>query len=95
MLLVFNYKSLTLSLNFFLQPQELIHHLDQIFTDQSTVFKLNVYFDFPLRNKETGELQYHHAFRNNPLKSLFQISTEASLQLVWDALRDIDVLEWV
>ena len=33
-----------------LQPQELITHLNNIFTDQSTVFKLNVSFGFILRN---------------------------------------------
>ena len=80
-----------------LQPQEMIQHLDEIFTDQSTVFKLNVSFGFILRNNETGELQYHYASRNNNhlFDSPFQITTAADLQPVREALRDIDVLEWV
>ena len=48
-----------------LQPQELITHQDNNFTDQSTVFKLNVSFGFNLRNNETGALQYYYAPRNN------------------------------
>lgn len=80
-----------------LQPQELINHLDQIFADQSTVFKLNVSFGFILRNNETGDLQYHYASRNNNhlFESPFQIATAADLQQVREALRNIDILEWV
>ena len=80
-----------------LQPQELINHLDQIFTDQSTVFKLNVSFGFILRNNESGELQYHYASRNNNhlFESPFQITTAADLQQVREALQNIDILEWV
>lgn len=54
-----------------LQPQELINHLDQIFTDQSTVFKLNVSFGFILRNNETGELQYLYASTRLQLQPIF------------------------
>ena len=80
-----------------LQPQELINHLDQIFADQSTVFKLNVSFGFILRNNETGDLQYHYASRNNNqlFESPFQIATAADLQQVREALCNIDILEWV
>ena len=80
-----------------LQPQELINPLDQIFADQSTVFKLNVSFGFILRNNETGDLQYHYASRNNNhlFESPFQIATAADLQQVREALRNIDILEWV
>ena len=48
-----------------LQPREISNHLDEIFTDQSTVFKVNVSFAFFLRNNEIGELQYYYASRNN------------------------------
>ena len=80
-----------------LQPQELLNHLDEIFTDQSTVFKLNVSFGFILRNNETGDLQYHYASRNNNhlFEAPFQITTAADLQQVREALRNIDILEWV
>ena len=80
-----------------LQPQELITHLNNIFTDQSTVFKLNVSFGFILRNNETGALQYYYASRNNEqvFEEPFQINTAADLQQVREALVNLDVLEWV
>ncbi|KAJ7382807.1 hypothetical protein OS493_032768 [Desmophyllum pertusum] len=80
-----------------LQPQELTAHLDQIFTDQSTVFKLNVSFGFILRNNETGELQYHYASRNNhqAFEEPFQIATAPDLDQVREALQNLDALEWV
>ena len=80
-----------------LQPQELITHLNNIFTDQSTVFKLNVSFGFILRNNETGALQYYYASRNNEqvFEAPFQITTSADLQQVREALLNLDVLEWV
>ena len=80
-----------------LQPQELITHLNNIFTDQSTVFKLNVSFGFILRNNETGALQYYYASRNNEqvFEAPFQIITAADLQQVREALLNLDVLEWV
>ncbi|CAH3132565.1 unnamed protein product [Porites lobata] len=79
------------------QPQEVIQHLDEIFTDQSTVFKLNVSFGFILRNNETGALQYYYASRNNEqvFEAPFQITTAADLPHVRDALLNLDVLEWV
>ena len=86
--------------NFFLtslQPQEISNHLDDIFTDQSTVFKINVSFGFILRNNETGELQYYYASRNNEqvFEEPFQITTAADLPQVREALKNLDVLEWV
>ena len=44
-----------------LQPREIIQHLDEKFSNQSTVFKLNVSFVFILRNNQTPELQYYYA----------------------------------
>ena len=80
-----------------LQPQEISNHLDEIFFDQSTVFKLNVAFGFILRNNETGELQYYYASRNNDqvFEEPFQITTAADLPQVREALKNLDVLEWV
>ena len=54
-------------------------------------------FGYILRNNENGELQYHYASRDNNhlFDSPFQITTAADLQPVREALRDIDVLEWV
>ena len=68
-----------------------------IFTDQSTVFKLNVSFGFILGNNETGALQYYYASKNKEqvLEEPFQITTAADLQQVRDALLNLDVLEWV
>ena len=80
-----------------LQPQAISNHLDKIFTDQSTVFKLDVSFGFILRNNETGELQYYYASRNNEhvFEEPFQIATTADLPQVREALQNLDVLEWV
>ena len=79
------------------QPQEVIRHLDEIFTDQSTVFELNVSFGFILRNNETGALQYYYASRNNDqvFEEPFQITAAADLQQVREALLNLDVLKWV
>ena len=67
-----------------LQPQELVNHLNDIFTDQTTVFKLNVSFGFILRNNEAGALQYYYASRNNEqvFEEPLQIATAADLQQV-------------
>ncbi|KAL9961202.1 hypothetical protein ACROYT_G030103 [Oculina patagonica] len=80
-----------------LNSSELITHLDEIFEDQSNVFKLNIAFGFILRNNETNELQYYYASRNNNLlfESPFQIATAAELQQVRQTLEDIDILEFV
>ena len=66
----------------FLQPQELVNHLDAIFADQSTVFKLNFSFGFILRNNETGDLQYHHSSANNNLvlEQPFLVSNNEDLE---------------
>ena len=80
-----------------LRPQEIIQHLDEIFVDQSTVFKLNVSFGFILRNNETGDLQYYYASRNNEqvFQEPFQIARATDLQQFRQALKNLDVLEWV
>ena len=79
------------------QPQDIIQHLDEIFVDQSSIFKLNVSFGFILRNNKTGDLQYYYASRNNEqdFQELFQIATATDLQQVQQALENLDVLEWV
>lgn len=78
-----------------LQPQELTNHVEQIFTDQNTVFKINVSFGFILHNNETNELKYYYASRNNNLlfESPFQIATAVNLQQVQQTLVDTDILE--
>ena len=48
-----------------LNPQEFLQHLDPMFANQSTVFKLIVSFGFILQNIETGELRYHHSLKSN------------------------------
>ena len=80
-----------------LQPREIIQPLDEIFADQSSVFKLNVSFGFILRNNETGDLEYYYASRNNEqvFEEPFQIATATDLQQVRESLQKLDVLEWV
>ena len=56
-----------------LQPQELITHLNNIFTDQSTVFKLNVSFGFILGNNETGALIMPPKIKKKSLKNPFKL----------------------
>ena len=81
----------------FIHPSQLMDHLNDIFLDQNTVFKLNVSFGFILRNNETSALQYYYASRNNNhlFDSPFQIATEADLEQLCQALCDTDILEWV
>ena len=80
----------------YLHPDELLDHLNDIFFDQNTVFKLNVSFGFILRNNETDALQYYYTSRNNHLFDIpFQIATAADLQQVRDAFRETDMLEWI
>ena len=58
-----------------LQPQELMTHLNELFTDQSTVFKLNASFGFILCNNETGALQNYYASKivSKSLKRPFKL----------------------
>lgn len=82
---------------FSLQPQELVNRLEDSFTDQSIVFKLNVSFGF-IRNNETGTLQYYYVSRNNEqvgFEKPFQIATAAGIQQVRQGLENLHVLEWV
>ena len=44
---------------------ELVHDVERIFQDQTTVFKLNLSFGFVLFNNDTEEMQYHHTSANN------------------------------
>ena len=50
-----------------INPGSLREQLSRVFTDQFTVFKINLSFGFILRNTETGALQYHHPSANNNL----------------------------
>ena len=79
-----------------LQPATIRTHLNDIFRDQRTVFKLNLSFVLLLKNQETGESSYYHASANNHLAFLepFVIAREADLQQVREALNNVDVLEW-
>ena len=38
---------------------ELVHDVERIFQDQTTVFKINLSFGFVLFNNDTEEMQYH------------------------------------
>ena len=71
-----------------LQPATMATHLNDIFRDQRTVFKLNLSFGFLLRNQETGDL------RDLAFPEPFVIAREADLQQVREALNNLDVLEW-
>ena len=69
-----------------LQPQELMTHLNELFTDQSTVFKLNASFGFILCNNETGALQNYYASKivskslKRPFKSPPQLTFSKSVK---------------
>ena len=80
-----------------LNTNDLIQHVDPIFQDQTTVFRLNVSFGFILRNNETGELQYFHPSHNNTrlFEEPFLISNAQDLHQVYDALGNVDILEWI
>ncbi len=44
---------------------ELVDDVEQIFQDQTSVFKLNLSFGFVLFNNDTEQMQYHHSSANN------------------------------
>ena len=71
--------------------------LNRIFTDETTVFKVNFAFGFILRNTETGALQYHHPSANNNfvLEQPFQISNQDDLDCAIQKITNIDFLEWI
>ena len=79
-----------------LLPSDITRHLDDIFNDQNSVFKLNVSFGFILRNNESNALQYHYASRNNEqvFEEPFLIATRNDLLQVITAINDLDVLTW-
>ena len=74
----------------------MVSHLNDIFRDQRTVFKLNLSSGFLLRNQETGDLRYYHASANNHVTfpEPFVIARDVDLQQVREALNNLDVLEW-
>ena len=80
-----------------MSPTALREQLSRIFSDQTTVFKINFAFGFILRITETGALQYHHPSANNNLvlEQPFLVSNQADLDRLHQQLAEIDFLEWV
>ena len=80
-----------------LHPQEIIQHIDEIFAEQSTIFKLNVCFGFILQKKRNRQLTVLLHFRNNEqvFQEPFQIATAADHGQVQESLQNQAVLEWV
>ena len=79
-----------------LQQVTMATHLNDMFRDQRTVFKLNLSFGFVLWNQEIADLRYYHAAAINHLAfpEPFVIAREADLQQVREALSNLYVLEW-
>ena len=75
---------------------QLVDHIERIFHDQTTVFKLNLSFGFILFNNETVQMQCHHSSVNNArvFDTPFQIRNLEDLQQVREALQNIDIHEW-
>ena len=80
-----------------ISPTALREQLSRIFTDQTTVFKVNFAFGFILRNTETGALQYHHPSANNNLvlEQPFLVSNQDDLERAIEEISNIDFLEWI
>ena len=80
-----------------ISPTSLREQLNRIFSDQPTVFKVNLAFGFILRNTETGALQYHHPSANNNLvlEQPFLISDQDDLERLYQWIAQIDFLKWL
>ncbi|KAK3721433.1 hypothetical protein QZH41_020690, partial [Actinostola sp. cb2023] len=86
--------------NFRLTPdghQRFPEYLQQILTDQSTVFKINLSFGYILRNNETDELTYYHTSANNHrlFDEPYLITNPNNLQQLIDDLHNTDFIEWI
>jgi len=77
--------------------QRFPEYLQQILTDQSTVFKINLSFGYILRNNETDELTYYHASANNYrlFDEPYLITNPINLQQLIDDLSNTDFIEWI
>ena len=75
---------------------ELVHNVEQIFQDQTSVFKLNLSFGFVLFNNDTEQMQYHHSSANNNrvFEAPFPVRNREDLEQVRSALENLDVFEW-
>jgi hypothetical protein len=75
---------------------QLVNSIQHIFGDQTTVFKLNLSFDFVLFNNETQQMQYHHPSANNSrvFDTPFQIHNREDLAQVRETMQNIDIHEW-
>ena len=64
---------------------------------QTTAFKINLSFDFILRNIETGVLRYYHPSQNNARFFYVPhlIRTEEDLERVLEELSRHDILEYI
>jgi hypothetical protein len=67
-----------------------------IFTQQTSAFKINVSFGFILRNVETGELRYYHPSQSNArfVDVPHLIRNVEDLQKFLDELSRHDMLEY-
>ena len=73
---------------------EFSSHVERIFDDQTTVFKLiNLSFGFVLFDNATEQMQYHHSSANNNrvFDSRFQIRNRQNLDQIRAALENMDV----
>ena len=68
-----------------------------IFTQQTSAFRINVSFGFILRNVETGELRYYHPSQNNArfFDVPHLIRNEEDLDKFQDELSHHDMLEYI
>ena len=68
-----------------------------IFTQQTSAFKINVSFGFILRNVETGELRYYHPSQSNArfVDVPHLIRNVEDLQKFLDELSRHDMLEYI
>ena len=75
---------------------ELVDDVEQIFQDQTSVFKLNLSFGFVLFNNDTEQMQYHHSSANinRVFEAPFLIRNREDLDQVRSTLENLDVFEW-
>ena len=76
------------------ESEDLFHHLNYIFSQESKTFRINLAFGVILRNIETGEYRYYVPYYNSTVFDLpFRISTRSDLIQLFRNLESLDSMD--
>ncbi|XP_072017427.1 uncharacterized protein [Amphiura filiformis] len=78
-----------------LDPVNLANCAEEVFSQQTTAFKVNASFGFILRNNETNERRFYYSSKNTKLfEKPFLVKDRATFDTFYNTLKDIDSLEY-